>query len=414
MAGNGSKAPTSRPETPPHLLSGPAGLAIAWVDLSGCLVAVTPEVGAMYGYPSGTMVGQPAAIVLPEARRPVLGEILETIRRVPVPPYLALHRHRDGSELLVEVAAAPSLNADGAVTGMVIVLRDLRLEGPERQFEGSHSLGLLVGSAGALAFQLDQRMSPPAWFLCGDRSLIGLEGEDRMLTPLVANASTQSVRATLEALATEVLDSRPSGSRASTVTPPARSQRWLAVRPPSPRARPAHRCEGAGCSSTSPTSTCPLTASAKTCPPRQHLWLASALALNRLEYVSGSACHFTGYAPQELLEGGLERLRGCLSRSLLDRFDRERENGPIDGGSCEYRTFRRDGSSLWVRTEIRVVDREHGGRARGHRRRRAPDQARRARGLAPDAHRRAHRALQPAWSRASGALCSQQRSSRRR
>ncbi|MDA8297736.1 MAG: PAS domain-containing protein [Actinomycetota bacterium] len=252
------------------------------------------------------------------------------------PPYLGLHRHRDGTELPVEVTATPALDADGAVTGMVIALRDLRLEVPERELEGSQSLGQLVGAAGALAFQLDQRVSPPAWFLCGDRSLIGLEGKSQTMTPLVANASTEPVRATLEALVAEVLGDRPGGSRVSTVIPPGRTQRWLAAR--------AVVAEGAP---SAPLRVCGVLVDVtdqymSSEGERQEVPAAPTFvarislgAERRLEYVSGSAYHFTGYAPQELLEGGLERLRGCLDRSLLERFEQERENGAIDGGSYD-------------------------------------------------------------------------------
>ncbi len=114
------------------------GSVVVGFDLNGVVVAWNPAAENFYGYTADEVVGGPVSILYPDDQVAVETEIWERIRRTRRQvTYSAPRLRKDGTTVIVRLAASPVRDASGAVTGIAEVSRDLsQQEHAEAKFRG--------------------------------------------------------------------------------------------------------------------------------------------------------------------------------------------------------------------------------------------------------------------------------------
>lgn len=257
-----------------------------------------------------------------------------------------------GAPVSVPAEVTQLIDEEGSLAGAFVTVRDLR---GREQAPAPGALGELVAGSGALGFQIDLTTDPATWWLCGDRSLVGLLGLNPVMTRVAPGELSPDDAALLQgALAAGATGE--SGARIVTVALRGRQQRWLAVRSRAEYAPDGTRAALSGIALDVTDRYLGVDEHALDREPAATLVVRIGLGRRRrLEFVSPGAEHFTGYSAGELLAGGLPLLRSCLDPALQARMVADVRAGRAADTSYEYRTLRRDGTSLWVRTTMRIV-----------------------------------------------------------
>jgi diguanylate cyclase (GGDEF)-like protein/PAS domain S-box-containing protein len=109
------------------------GEGVISADTSGCIDYLNPVATALTGWSDFEAVGQPLMHVYQYRQEPgqAQDDPVSLVLREPHHVKLSTQRYllsRDGDEIAVEESAAPIRNASGEVTGVVLVLHDIRRE----------------------------------------------------------------------------------------------------------------------------------------------------------------------------------------------------------------------------------------------------------------------------------------------
>jgi PAS domain S-box-containing protein len=100
--------------------------AIISTTLDGTIVSWNRAGEKIYGYARQDAIGNNFAMLVPEARRPELHEILETIARGERIEHVdTVCARRDGKSLSVALTVSPMRDATGAVNGASVIARDI-------------------------------------------------------------------------------------------------------------------------------------------------------------------------------------------------------------------------------------------------------------------------------------------------
>ena len=100
--------------------------AIIAIDLQGIVTAWNPGAERLYGYAAEEMIGRPLSVVIPPEWRGELADILSRIRAgEPVPRSETVRLRKDGERIDVSLSASPIKDAEGRVSGVSWVARDI-------------------------------------------------------------------------------------------------------------------------------------------------------------------------------------------------------------------------------------------------------------------------------------------------
>ena len=124
--------------------------AIISKSLDGVIQTWNHGAEQIFGYSEAEAVGQPIALVAPEARRHEEGDILERVREgLPVKHFETVRQHKDGHLIPVSLSISPVRDGKGNVIGASHIARDIternQFEEQLRQAQKSESLAVLAG-----------------------------------------------------------------------------------------------------------------------------------------------------------------------------------------------------------------------------------------------------------------------------
>ncbi len=124
--------------------------AILAGSLGGEVMSWNPAAARMFGYEPSEIVGRPAALLFPAERAEELAESLRLLAAgEPSPARQTVRLRKDGTRFETSETISPIRNAEGAVTGAAIVIRDITaqksLEAQLRQAQKMEAVGRLAG-----------------------------------------------------------------------------------------------------------------------------------------------------------------------------------------------------------------------------------------------------------------------------
>lgn len=140
--------------------------AIIGKDLQGRVTSWNSAAARMYGYSAEEMVGQPLELLLPDDRKHEVKEIIERVRRgEAVSHYETVRRARGGREVLVDLTTSPICDADGELTGISAIVRDItdRQERERLMREKEARLRMAKQAAGLGIYDFDLRNGTVEW-----------------------------------------------------------------------------------------------------------------------------------------------------------------------------------------------------------------------------------------------------------
>ena len=101
--------------------------AIVSHDLDGLVQTWNRAAERMFGYTAAEAIGQPIAILIPPDRLAEHVDVLARLRRgEAVSHYETWRVRQDGTRMPVSVAVSPLADADGSLTGVSTIARDIR------------------------------------------------------------------------------------------------------------------------------------------------------------------------------------------------------------------------------------------------------------------------------------------------
>ena len=170
--------------------------AIIGCDLSGRIRGWDRSAAAMFGYAAADAAGKPVTMLAaPERGRDVEAVLRNIGRGCPASRIETTLRHRDGTELVVTLTAAPVRGQDGTLLGASMVLRDVtearrvaddlaaarnRLTALREQMDRMSRLSAMEGITLDLTHELNQPLSAIANYLhAGQRLVADQEKADR-------------------------------------------------------------------------------------------------------------------------------------------------------------------------------------------------------------------------------------------
>lgn len=100
--------------------------AIYTVTLQGVILSWNPSAQRIYGYTPEEIGGREFSILVPEARRGEIPNLLESIRQgKPVADIVTTHKNKLGVEVLLSLTLSPIKDPLGRVTGASVIARDI-------------------------------------------------------------------------------------------------------------------------------------------------------------------------------------------------------------------------------------------------------------------------------------------------
>jgi two-component system, LuxR family, sensor kinase FixL len=190
-----------------------SGDAIVSVGLDGLLVSWNKAAEHMFGYTEAEMLGQPILTLAAPGYEAEMTSIFRRILRGErVDHYETMRRHKDGSLLHVSLTESPIYDADGQLTGVSKVYRDItRAKAAETALEDSrarlqelHSdllhvsrLSAMGQMAASLAHELNQPLTAISNYMEAVKALLDRSGNvaPNRLRAVVERAGEQAVRA---------------------------------------------------------------------------------------------------------------------------------------------------------------------------------------------------------------------------
>ena len=139
-----------------QLLIEASPLPIVSLELDGTVAGWNPAAARTFGWDAEEVVGRPLPIVPGDLQAEFRTALGETLRGTGLRGRTTRRRARDGTELAVHLYSAPLRNAEGEVTGVVVIYEDvterLRIERMNQQFQERlleaqklESIGVLAG-----------------------------------------------------------------------------------------------------------------------------------------------------------------------------------------------------------------------------------------------------------------------------